>query len=193
MQFDKEYWNEQYLKGKTVWDIGYVSTPLKEYFDQLTNKEVRILIPGCGNAYEAEYLTRLGFKNVYLIDWSDTALSNFKKKVHHIPGSRLFCEDFFEHNGEYDLIAEQTFFSSILPAERTSYAKKVHELLSAGGKLMGLLFDDPMFNDHPPFGGNKTEYVKYFEPYFEFKVFQTAYNSIKPRRGRELFMLLVKK
>jgi SAM-dependent methyltransferase len=191
--FDKEYWNNRYLKGATGWDIGYVSTPLKEYFDQLTNKELRILIPGCGNAYEAEYLTELGFKNVFLIDWSDIALNNFKRKVHHIPDNQLFCEDFFEHKSNYDLIVEQTFFSSILPSERTNYAKKVHELLVPGGKLAGLLFDDPLNDDQPPFGGNKAEYVKYFEPYFELKVFERAYNSIKPRMGRELFMLLVKK
>jgi methyl halide transferase len=193
MQFDKKYWNEQYLQGKTVWDIGYTATPLKEYFDQLVNKELRILIPGCGNAYEAEYLIELGFKNVFLIDWSDIALDNFKKKVHHIPDSQLFCGDFFKHKGKYDLIVEQTFFSSILPSERNHYAKKANELLAPGGKLMGLLFDDFLFNDRPPFGGNKDEYVKYFEPYFEFKVFETAYNSIKPRNGRELFVLLVKK
>jgi SAM-dependent methyltransferase len=193
MQFDKKYWDEQYMQGKTVWDIGYAATPLKEYFDQLTNKEMRILIPGCGNAYEAEYLIELGFKNVFLIDWSEIALDNFKKKVHHISDNQLFCEDFFEHNGEYDLIVEQTFFSSILPEQRTRYAKKANELLSTGGKLMGLLFNDFLFNDQPPFGGNKDEYIKIFKPYFEFKVFETAYNSIKPRRGRELFALFVKK
>jgi SAM-dependent methyltransferase len=193
MPFDKKYWNKQYIQGKTVWDIGYVSTPLREYFDQLTNNELRILIPGCGNSYEAEYLIEHGFKNVFLIDWSEIALKNFKKKVHHIPDSRIFCEDFFKHKGEYDLIVEQTFFSSIEPIQRTNYVKKVHELLSPRGKLMGLLFDDPLFDDHPPFGGSKAEYEKYFGQYFEFKVFETAYNSIKPRMGRELFILLVKK
>jgi SAM-dependent methyltransferase len=192
MSFNKDYWNDKYLHGTTGWDIGYVSTPLKEYFDQLTNKELRILIPGCGNAYEAEYLVKLGFKNVFLIDWSDIALNNFKKKVHHIPNNHLFCEDFFEHKGRYDLIVEQTFFSSIEPAQRANYAKKMHELLVPCGKLMGLLFDDPLNDDKPPFGGNKAEYIKYFEPYFETKVFDRAYNSIKPRRGRELFILMVK-
>jgi SAM-dependent methyltransferase len=193
MVLDKKYWNDRYLKGATVWDIGYVSTPLKEYFNQLTNKELRILIPGCGNAYEAEYLTELGFKNVFLIDWSEIALNNFRKKVHHIPDSHLFYEDFFEHRGEYDLIVEQTFFSSILPSDRTNYAEKVHELLAHGGKLMGLLFDVTEFKDPPPFGGTKDEYTKYFGPYFEYKYFETAYNSIKPRRGREFFVLFVKK
>jgi SAM-dependent methyltransferase len=191
--FDKNYWNEKYLQGSTGWDIGYASTPLVEYFNQLKNKDLRILIPGCGNAYEAENLIDNGFNNVFLIDWSDIALNNFKKKVHHIPDSHLFCEDFFEHKGSYDLIIEQTFFCAINPSERNHYAQKAHELLVKGGKLIGVLFDDPLNDDHPPFGGNKEEYKKYFKPYFEFKVFDKAYNSIKPRMERELFILLVKK
>jgi hypothetical protein len=193
MLFDKEYWNEKYLQGTAGWDIGYASTPLVEYFSQLADKNLRILIPGCGNAYEAEYLVDNGFTNVFLIDWSEVALNNFKKKVHHIPDSHLFCGNFFEHKGKYDLIIEQTFFCAINPSERQNYAKKVHELLAGGGKLAGLLFDDPLNDDHPPFGGNKAEYVEYFKPYFELKVFERAYNSIKPRAGRELFILLVKK
>jgi hypothetical protein len=56
MKFDKSYWEEKFIKNETGWDIGYVSTPLKEYFDQLTNKDLKILIPGSGNGYEAEYL-----------------------------------------------------------------------------------------------------------------------------------------
>jgi len=67
--FDKDYWNEKYLQGSAGWDIGYASTPLVEYFNQLLNKDLKILIPGCGNAYEAEYLVDNGFKNVFLIDW----------------------------------------------------------------------------------------------------------------------------
>ena len=193
MKLDKNYWNDRYLHGSTGWDIGHISTPLKEYFDQLTNKELRILIPGCGNAYEAEYLVEKGFKNVFLIDWSEIALNNFKKKTHRLPDSHIFCEDFFKYKGQYDIISEQTFFCAIEPSERAHYAKKVHELLLPAGKLVGLLFDDPLYDDRPPFGGNKVEYVKYFEPSFEFKVFERAYNSIQPRMGRELFILMVKK
>jgi SAM-dependent methyltransferase len=192
MQFDKEWWDKKYQNDETRWDIGYPSTPLKKYIDQLTIKELRILIPGCGNAYEAEYLISKGFKNVFLIDWSDVALDNFKKKKHNIPDDHLYCGDFFEHSGKYDLIIEQTFFCAIYPRERSNYANKVYELLVDGGKLVGLLFDDKLNDDKPPFGGSREEYVQYFVPYFKFNVFDTAYNSIGPRDSRELFMILQK-
>lgn len=193
MKFDKEYWNKKYENSTTGWDIGYVSTPLKEYIDQLADKELKILIPGCGNAYEAEYLVSKGFRNVYLIDWSEIALNNFKKRAHEIPDDHLFCEDFFKHEYRYDIIIEQTFFCSLDPAMRADYARKMHELLNDKGKLVGLLFDDKLNDDFPPFGGSREEYIKYFQPYFDFKVYETAYNSIKPRAGKEIFIILQKK
>ncbi len=192
MQFDKEFWNQKYIHEDTHWDIGYPSTPIKNYIDQLANKKLNILIPGCGNAYEAEYLISRGFENVYLIDWSDVAINNFMSKKHNIPDSHLFCADFFEHQGKYDIIFEQTFFCAIDPTERSHYANKIHGLLNAGGKLVGLLFDDKLNDDKPPFGGTKEEYMTYFLPYFSFKVFERSYNSIPPREGREIFMILQK-
>lgn len=175
------------------WDIGYVSTPVKEYIDQLKDKETHILIPGCGNAYEAEYLIEKGFKNVYVIDWSEIALNKFRERAPHFPEGSLFNEDYFSHKGQYDIIIEQTFFCSLDPSMRADYAKKMHELLKPGGKLAGLLFDDKLNDDHPPFGGTKEEYVNYFNPYFSFKTYEKAYNSIKPREGREIFINLIKK
>ena len=59
------YWEARYQKGETGWDIGNISTPLMEYFNTLDNKNLRILIPGCGNAHEAAYLHSNGFKNVF--------------------------------------------------------------------------------------------------------------------------------
>ena len=33
MSTKKDFWDTQYKEGNTGWDIGRVSTPLKEYFD----------------------------------------------------------------------------------------------------------------------------------------------------------------
>jgi len=68
------------------------------------------------------------------------------------------------------------------------------ELLNPNGKLVGLLFDDMMIDrTPPPFGGNREEYLSYFKPYFDFKVFERAHNSIAPRKDREFFMILKRK
>lgn len=193
LELNKTYWEDKYKRGDLKWDIGYISTPLREYFDQLTNKNKYILIPGSGNAYEAEYLYNLGFLNTYVLDWSKEAVKSFKNRYPQFPDENVIVEDFFAHNGKYDLIIEQTFFCAIDPSLRADYAKKVSELLNTNGKLVGLLFNVEMSKDKPPYGGFKEEYVKYFAPYFNTKYFETAYNSIIPRQGRELFIDLVKK
>lgn len=193
MKLDASYWNSRYEDGTTGWDIGYVSTPLKSYFDQLTSKSLNILIPGGGNAYEAEYLYRLGFDHVYVVDISKKALENLAFRVPDFPKDQLILGDFFALQKEFDLIIEQTFFCALDPSLRLQYAEKMHALLIPDGKLVGLLFNVPLNKSEPPFGGNKAEYLSYFEPLFEIEVMEVAYNSIPPRKDRELFIKLTKK
>lgn len=193
MQLDNTYWNNRYTNNDFSWDIGEVSTPLKTYFDQISDKSISILIPGAGNAYEAEYLFNRGFNNVTVLDFAIEPLTDFKTRNPLFNNGNLVCENFFEYQGQFDLIIEQTFFCAINPTLRKNYAQHIHHLLKPKGKLVGLLFNDILNTDHPPFGGNKEEYVLYFEPLFKINTFETAFNSIKPRAGRELFINFEKK
>ncbi|UZR92448.1 methyltransferase domain-containing protein [Chondrinema litorale] len=190
----KDFWNDKYSENKTGWDIGYVSLPLKKYFDQLTDKKIKILIPGAGNSHEAEYLHRSGFVNIYVVDIAPAPIANLRKRVPDFPEDHLIEKNFFDLDYEsfFDLIIEQTFFCAITPTFRKNYAEKMHQLLNDTGKLCGLLFNDPLNTDHPPFGGNKQEYISYFKDLYKFLKFETCYNSIAPRKDRELFILLQK-
>jgi thiopurine S-methyltransferase len=193
---EEKFWTSRYYEERTGWDIGYPSTPLKEYIDQLENKDLKILIPGAGNAYEAEYLFKNDFTNVFVLDISKRPLADFKKRVPNFPEKNLLHNDFFTLEGSFDLIIEQTFFCSFEPKEenRKAYASKLNELLQQNGKLVGLWFTHELnANGDRPFGGSKEEYLKYFEPYFETKLFEECYNSIKPRAGNELFGIFIKK
>lgn len=187
--FNKEYWSSRYDENKTGWDVGEITTPLKEYFDQITNKNLKILIPGAGNSYEAEYLFQNGFSNVTVVDISEKPLANIKIRIPGFPTEHLICDDFFKHEGAYNLVVEQTFFCALDPALRPAYAEKMARLLVPGGRLVGVLFDTD-FDGGPPFGGNREEYIPYFQPYFEIKVAETCYNSIPPRADREIFINL---
>jgi len=189
---DSNYWNSRYIDGHTGWDIGYVSTPIKEFIDQLENKNLKILVPGAGNAYEVGYLFENGFYNTHLLDFSKKAVENFIGHFPDFPTSNIHIQDFFEHKGSYDLIIEQTFFCAIDPQLRSDYVEKMHDLLKDDGKLVGLLWDDPMFSERPPYGGDPEEYYELFGGKFKLKVMETAYNSIPQRRGRELFIELEK-
>jgi len=90
------------------------------------------------------------------------------------------------------LIIELAFFTSFCPEKRQEYTQKVYDLLNPGGKMVGLFFNHEFGNDFPPFGGTEEEYRKLFSDKFRIKYMETAYNSIKPRAGRELFILLQK-
>jgi thiopurine S-methyltransferase len=190
---NKKFWNNRYKTNDIGWDLGEVSTPIKTYIDQLNNKRLKILIPGCGNSYEAEYLYNKGYKNVYVVDISITALKNLKNRVPNFPSSHLIQMDFFELDMTFDLILEQTFFCAIDPKLRQEYADKMSKILNKKGKLVGLLFNAQLNDDHPPFGGNKEEYESYFKPYFNIRTMSPCYNSEVNRNGRELFINLIKK
>ncbi len=189
---NENYWSGRYDKGQTGWDIGYVSTPLKSYIDQLEDKSAKILIPGAGNSYEAEYFHSLGFTNVFVMDLSRAPLDNLKRRVPDFPDDHLLCQDFFDHHGQYDIMLEQTFFCALNPSFRSAYVAKTHALLKPGGKIVGLLFNIPLFDDHPPFGGNKADYEPLFRDSFDIQVMETSYNSIPSRAGNELFIKLMK-
>lgn len=110
INLDETFWSDRYASGNTGWDIGYVSTPLKEYIDQLDNRNLKILIPGGGNSYEAEYLFMKGFKDVSVVDISSIPLENLSKRLPEFPTKNLLHSDFYDLEERYDLILEQTFF-----------------------------------------------------------------------------------
>ncbi len=192
-KFHKKYWENNYKNNQIGWDIGYASPPITNYIDQLNNKDLSILIPGAGNAYEADYLFHNGFKNITVLDIAEQPLKNLQDRIPSFPKENLIQGDFFSHIPTYDLIVEQTFYCAISPESRSKYADKTFELLNSGGKLVGLLFDFPLTEEGPPFGGSLHEYENTFSEKFHINVLESSFNSIKPRLGRELFIIFEKK
>lgn len=188
VDLDEQFWTDKYENDQIGWDIGGVSGSLKAYFDQLVDKSIKILIPGAGNGYEAEYLWKNGFEHVYVVDLSLIPLINFAKRNPDFPKDQLLNVDFFALNQKFDLIIEQTFFCALNPTLRKRYVTKMQELLVPNGKLVGLMFKVPLNTDRPPFGGNEGEYRALFADYFHIDVMEEANNSIPPRMGNELFI-----
>lgn len=187
---DGTYWEHRWQQGQTGWDLGEASPPLKAYLDGVGDKDLAILIPGCGNAYEAAYLVERGFTNVTLLDIAPTAVARLREQF----GDRVNVReaDFFAWQGAYDLILEQTFFCAIPPDQRPAYVRQVHRLLKPGGRLVGVLFDREFGTEGPPFGGSRAEYETLFAPLFRNRVLAPCYNSARPRQGTELFISLEK-
>ena len=193
MKLTSKYWEERYQQGEDKWDVGEISTPIKEYIDQITDKKIKILIPGAGNGYEFEYLIKNGFKNSFVVDYAETPLENIKKRIPDLNENQVINSDFFELEGKFDLIIEQTFFCALNPELREEYVRKMKSILNPKGKIAGLLFQFPLTTEGPPFGGSKEEYIALFQKDFNSITMETAHNSIAPRKNKELFVIFEKK
>lgn len=189
--FDSIYWENRYNTNPS-WDTGAPTPPLTAFFDTLPDKNISILIPGCGNAYEAKYLLDNGFTDITLLDIVPDIVQKLQSSYHDNDNRlQILCEDFFTHQNKYDLIIEQTFFCALHPSQRKDYVHTMHRLLKPGGYLAGLLFTRDFEGQEPPFGGNMREYIDLFTPLFNIAVMEPATNSIPPRLGAECFFQVI--
>ena len=195
MMLNKAYWQGRYQAHNTGWDLGGVSPPIAAYADQLERKDLRILIPGAGHGYEAEYLWQQGHRDLTVLDIAPLPLSRLRERLPgDFPEDRLVEGDFFRfQGGPFDLVLEHTFFCALPPSLRPKYVQKMAALLRPGGTLAGLLFDFPLTEEGPPFGGSQAEYTALFRDHFDLRLLKRARNSIPPRAGRELFFIFEKK
>ena len=67
---DAGYWDALWQNAETKWDLQQPSPPLMAYADQIPaeRRHLAVLIPGCGNGYEALYLLENGFSNLTTLD-----------------------------------------------------------------------------------------------------------------------------
>jgi methyl halide transferase len=185
------YWSNRYAIGTATWDLKVVSPPIKAYIDQLINKDITILIAGCGNAHEAAYLLQQGFTNITLVDVSEVLVLQLQQTFKNTPVT-IYHKNIFNFTGQFDLILEQTLFCAIEPYLRVQYINTMHQLLAPKGKLVGVLFNKHFEKQGPPFGGTSAEYIPLFKTKFNLLVFNECYNSVNSRVGTELFIIIEK-
>lgn len=187
--FDSDYWNERWRNQQTGWDIGYPAPAITKYMEGVEDLSIAILIPGCGNAYEAQYLVDKGFTNITLIDIASEACNILQQKFKDVTDQvHIIHDDYFNLNKKFDLIIEQTFFCALPINKRTEYAAKSASILNDEGRIIGVLFNKEFDSDTPPFGGDESLYRMIFEPYFEIKKLELCHHSIPPRKDTELFI-----
>jgi len=192
---NQNYWEKRYQSQDIKWDIGAISTPIKNWLDLENRKDLKILIPGAGSGYEVAYAYSLDFQNVYYLDFATNIATDFSNRNPDFPKDQILNADFYSlnKNGFFDIIIEQTFFCSQDPISRDKYINKSADLLRNNGKLIGLLFNTLFEKEGPPFGGNLEDYVQLFENRFNILCFEECNISIPPRQGNEIWMELQKK
>jgi len=132
-----EFWNRRFRDQRIPWDAGAAPLELQNYLTKRRAGE-RVLIPGCGSAYEVRTFSQHG-DDVVAIDFSAAAIEKARVELHELGGAVLLG-DFFLHDfgqASFDIIYERAFLASLPRKLWTSYAARVAQLLRPGGHLIG--------------------------------------------------------
>jgi SAM-dependent methyltransferase len=97
-----------------------------------------------------------------------------------------------EYDSYFDYVLEHSFFNSIDPSRRRTYAWTIHDLLKPGGKLISLWWTVERLQG-PPFGVSKEDIYALFANQFVFDLVHIPNDSVPARRGTELFTLMTRR
>lgn len=142
-----EFWDPRYRTGDMPWDAGGVPESLGRFLWQ-SHAIGRVLIPGCGSAYEVRAFDEAGW-DVAAIDFSAAAVAHAQEKLGAL-GDRVVVADFFtfDAKGKFDLVYDKHFLSALPPDLWPRYAARMAELIRPGGSLAGIFFHGR--KDHTP-------------------------------------------
>jgi SAM-dependent methyltransferase len=132
------FWTIRYAAGRMPWDFGGVPAALKSFLARFSLPS-RVLVPGCSSGYEVEAFHTAGH-DVIAIDFSPAAVEQ-AKRVLGVLSERVILGDFFTHDlgqRRFDHIYEWTFLCSMAPSRWPDYVNRMADLLSPGGRLIGI-------------------------------------------------------
>lgn len=196
---DMQFWETLYQTKTLPWDLGMPAPPLQTFLrSSYKVPPGSILILGCGTGHDCMLFAQHGF-TVTGIDFAPSAIrATYDKFVQAgIAGKTAFLleRDVFEiheYDHYFDYVLEHSFFNSIHPSRRRTYAWTVHDLLKPGGKLISLWWTLDR-QDGPPYGIPKEDLFGLFSNQFDFDLVHTPNDSVPARQGRELFTLMTAK
>ncbi|HWQ37195.1 MAG TPA: methyltransferase [Burkholderiales bacterium] len=178
-----EFWESRYREHTTPWDAGRVPDALRAYAKRL-RPGTRILIPGCGSAYEAYYLIENGF-DVLAIDFSPAAVDAARRTMGCF-ADHVKLADFFDFDiGEpYDVVYERAFLCALPPRIWPQYPTRMKQVLRPGGELAGFFFFRET-EKGPPFGTSPQALHALLDPGFEQVEERPVDDSIPVFQGAE--------
>ena len=187
------FWDERYRAGFTPWDARGVPDALKRFVGR-SRPGHRVLVPGCGSAYEAGYLDAQGFE-VTAIDIAPEAVARARGILGDAAAGRVLKQaDFFTLELDVDWIYERALLCALPVRLWNDYAAAARRLLAPGSLLAGFFFVDesaPEPRRGPPFPAHRSEIEALFADAFlcvEDEVIPPAH-SIPAFAGRERWMV----
>ena len=102
----------------------------------------RVLIPGCGAAYEVAALAARGCE-VLAIDYSAVAIERARETLGTELGRRVMQADFFAFDAApFDWIYERAFLAALPLRLWAAWGRRCAQLLRPGGSMAGFFFVD---------------------------------------------------
>ncbi len=151
---DIEFWRSRYRTGRTPWDLGKVSDPVRTLVERWFPPAGRVFIPGCGRGYEALYLAERGYA-VTAVDIAPEPIAHLRRQAQERGLALDIREgDLFalprQDEGAFDVLLEQTCLCALPPQRQQDYAALAQRALKPGGQLLAVLMRVP-FAEGPPF------------------------------------------
>lgn len=190
-----EFWDERFQHGFTPWDRGTVPIAMRDFVSQLKVTQEfapNCLIPGCGHAYEVDFLSEADWQ-VTAIDFSSAAVATAKAQVGKW-ANRIQQADFFQYQPEsvLSIIYERAFFCALPASMRAAIVERWAALLPAGAKLIGFFFIDDNASASkkgPPFRIHPQEWVSLMQPYFVCLEDTAVLDSLPVFEGKERWQI----
>jgi thiopurine S-methyltransferase len=187
-----DFWDQRFRSGVTPWETGSAPTALREFAANhdadahaSSGAAPRVLIPGCGSAWDAAFLDSAGWE-VSALDFSQAAVDTARGTLGDGWRGRLLCADFFTYDADapFDVIYERAFLCALPRALWPNYAPRMAKLLRPGGLLAGSFFitDEPK---GPPFGILPQQLEDLLTPHFIRRADRALEDSLPVFAGRE--------
>jgi len=181
-----DFWETRYRDHIMPWDAGAVPRSLPAFLPRLRTG-TRILIPGCGSAYEANFLAENGM-DVLAIDFSPAAVAAARKQVPRFPQAVREADFFeFDFGMPYEVVYERAFLCALPPKMWPAYATRMAKLIASDGLLAGFFFFDDAPRG-PPFGINEQALLDLLSPAFVLEARHAVTDSIAVFQGKEHWM-----
>jgi len=182
-----EFWESRYRDGVIPWDAGKVPGSLPGFARTLV-PGARVLIPGCGSAYEVAYLARNKF-HVLAIDFSPAAVAAARRTLGDRADIVRLADFFADDLGEpFDVIYERAFLCALPRTMWGSYATRCAQLLKPNGMIGGFFFF-AQTPKGPPFGTSAPELNALLGRDFAKTQDEAVADSIDVFAGKERWMV----
>ena len=183
-----DFWDHRFRSGTTPWDAGHAPLALRQFaagYATTSGATPRVLIPGCGSAWDAAFLDSQGWE-VTALDFSPAAVEAARVTLGDHWRGTLLCDDFFSFAAaqRFDAIYERAFLCALPRAMWPGYPARMAALLRLGGLLAGSFYISEEAKG-PPFGILPQQLDDLLTPHFTRREDRPVEDSLSVFAGRE--------